>query len=85
MCLAVPGKIESIEASDPLTRLGKVNFGGVVREVSLALVPDAQVGDYVVVHAGFAINRLDEAEAQKVFEYIAALGTAPGLSPSNTG
>ncbi len=73
MCLAVPGKIESINTDDPVARLGKVNFGGVVREVSLALVPEAEVGDYVIVHAGFAISRLDEDEANKVFEYIGQL------------
>jgi len=80
MCLAIPGKIESISTDDPIARIGKVNFGGVVRDVSLALVPEACVGDYVIVHAGFALSRLDEAEANKVFEYIAQLdgSTAPG-------
>lgn len=80
MCLAVPGKIESIGTDDPVARIGKVNFGGVLREVSLALVPEAGVGDYVIVHAGFALSRLDEAEANKVFEYIAQLegSTSPG-------
>ena len=70
MCLAIPGKIESINGGDPLTRMGKVNFGGILKEACLAYVPEAKVGDYVIVHVGFALSRLDEAEAQKVFEYL---------------
>jgi hydrogenase expression/formation protein HypC len=70
MCLAIPGKITSITGEDPLTRCGKVDFGGIFKEVSLAYVPEATVGDYVIVHVGFAISRVDEAEAQKVFEYL---------------
>jgi hydrogenase expression/formation protein HypC len=71
MCLAVPGKVISIREGDtPLHRAGKVSFGGVQKEINLAYVPDASVGDYVIVHAGFALNRIDEAEAQEVFEYL---------------
>ena len=70
MCLAIPGKIESVSGDDPLTRMGKVNFGGVLKDACLAYVPEAQVGDYVIVHVGFALSRLDEEEAQKVFEYL---------------
>lgn len=70
MCLAVPGKIISIQGEDPLSRIGKIDYGGVVKEASLAYVPEAEVGDYVIVHVGFALNRVDEAEAQKVFEYL---------------
>jgi hydrogenase expression/formation protein HypC len=70
MCLAVPGKIISTSGEDPLLRSGKVDFGGIRKEVSLAYVPEARVGDYVIVHVGFAISRLDEAEARKVFEYL---------------
>jgi hydrogenase expression/formation protein HypC len=71
MCLAVPGKLVSIdEAGDPLLRSGKVSFGGVIKPVNLAYLPEAVVGDYVIVHVGFAISRLDESEAQKVFEYL---------------
>ncbi len=70
MCLAVPGKIEQIEGDDPIFRVGKVNFGGVVREVNLAYVPEAKVGDYVMVHVGFAISIVDEAEAHQIFEYL---------------
>ena len=70
MCLAIPGKIESITGGDPLSRMGRINFGGIVKEASLAYVPEARVGDYVIVHAGFALSRVDEDEAQKVFEYL---------------
>lgn len=70
MCLGVPGRIVSIDESDAITRMGRVDFGGVVKEVSLAYVPEAQIGDYVVVHVGFAITRIDEEEAQEVFEYL---------------
>jgi hydrogenase expression/formation protein HypC len=70
MCLAIPGKVTSIAGSDPLLRTGKIDFGGVLKEASLAYVPEAIVGDYVLVHAGFAISRLDEEEAAKVFDYL---------------
>ena len=70
MCLAIPGKIESITGDDPLSRMGRINFGGIVKEASLAYVPEARVGNYVIVHAGFALSRVDEDEAQKVFEYL---------------
>ena len=70
MCLAVPGKITNITGDDPLIRTGKVDFGGILKEVSLAYVPEAQIGDYVIVHVGFAISRVDQEEAQKVFEYL---------------
>ena len=59
-----------ILGEDPLTRSGRVSFGGVVKEVNLACVPEAAVGDYVIVHVGFAISKLDEAEAQQVFQYL---------------
>lgn len=74
MCLAVPGKVLTIVDGDPLLRRGRVNFGGIVKEVSLAYVPEAQVGDYVIVHVGFAISRLDEEEAQRVFEHLREMG-----------
>jgi hydrogenase expression/formation protein HypC len=54
--------------------MGRVNFSGIVKEVSLAYVPSAQVGEYVIVHVGFAINTLDESEAQRVFEYLEHMG-----------
>ena len=72
MCLAVPGKIESISGED-LGRVARVSFSGVKRDISLAYVPEAQVGDYVLVHVGFAISRVDPAEADQVFEYLRQL------------
>jgi hydrogenase expression/formation protein HypC len=74
MCLAVPGKIVSIEGSDSILRSGRVDFSGVVKQVNLAYVPEAKIGDYVLVHVGFAINTIDEAEANQVFEYLREMG-----------
>jgi hydrogenase expression/formation protein HypC len=74
MCLAVPGKIVSIEGDDPIFRSGKVSFGGIFKPVNLSCVPDARIGDYVLVHVGFAISVVDEEEAQKVFEYLRQMG-----------
>jgi hydrogenase expression/formation protein HypC len=70
MCLAIPGKIISIKGDDALARSGAVSFGGVVKEINLALVPHAGIGDYVLVHAGFAINTINESEADRIFEYL---------------
>jgi hydrogenase expression/formation protein HypC len=69
MCLAIPGKILSI-SGELLERTGKVSFGGIIKDVSLAYASQARVGDYVIVHVGFAISVLDEAEANRVFEYL---------------
>ncbi len=69
MCLAVPGKIISITGED-LARMGRVSFGGIVKEVSLAYVPEADVDDYVVVHVGFAISQLDTQEAEQTLNYL---------------
>lgn len=79
MCLAIPGKVESIRGDDPLTRMGRVNFGGVIKEASLAYLPGVQVGDYVIVHVGFALSKVDEDEAQKVFEYLKQMGELADL------
>jgi hydrogenase expression/formation protein HypC len=74
VCLAVPGRITNItEGADPALRTGRVDFGGVAREVSLAFVPEAAVGDYVIVHVGFAISLLDEEEAKQTLADLAAL------------
>jgi hydrogenase expression/formation protein HypC len=70
MCLGVPGKVLEIEPNALGMTMGKVSFGGIAKEVCLAYVPEAQIGDYVIVHAGFAISRLDEAEAMEVFELL---------------
>jgi hydrogenase expression/formation protein HypC len=74
MCLAIPGKITVISGEDPLERVGKIDFGGIIKEASLAFVPEARAGDYVIVHAGFALSRLDEDEAHKVFDYLKRMG-----------
>ena len=74
MCLAIPGRVESIDPADPNLRMARVRFGGIVKQVSLAYTPEARVGDYVIVHVGFAISRLDEKEAQQVFEYARQIG-----------
>ena len=60
----------SVSGEDPLERTGKIDFGGIQKTASLAYVPEAHIGDYVIVHVGFAISRVDEAEALKVFEYL---------------
>ena len=73
MCLAVPGKSISIEENPLGVNMGKVSFGGIVKEVCLAFTPEAQVGDYVIVHTGFAISRLDEEEARQTLEALAEL------------
>lgn len=80
MCLAVPGKITTITGDEPLSRMGKIDFGGILKEASLAYVPEAKVGDYVIVHVGFAISRLDEAEANQVFEYLRQMEDLSELS-----
>jgi hydrogenase expression/formation protein HypC len=74
MCLGIPGEVRSI-ADDEL-RTARVSFGGVVKDVCLAYVPEAEVGDYVVVHAGFAISRVDRVAAQETFAWLAALDAA---------
>jgi hydrogenase expression/formation protein HypC len=72
MCLGIPGEIQSIV--EGALRTGRVAFGGIVKEVCLAYVPEARVGDFVVVHAGFAISRLDREAAERVFSYLDELG-----------
>ncbi|GGD70608.1 hydrogenase assembly protein HypC [Emticicia aquatilis] len=75
MCLAIPGKIKSIEYQyDGLVRMAKVVFGGITKEASLEMVPDAKEGDYVLVHVGVAISIVDEEEAQKTFKYLEEIG-----------
>ena len=73
MCLAIPGKVIEIEGAD-MMRMSRVDFGGITREISLAYLPDVQVNDYVIVHAGFAISQLDEEEAHETLRLLAELG-----------
>jgi len=70
MCLGVPGKVVDLGEADTPMPMGRVEFGGIVREVCLACTPEAKVGDYVLVHAGFAISTVSEADAQQTFEYL---------------
>jgi hydrogenase expression/formation protein HypC len=74
MCLAIPGKLLSVMGEEPLQRVGKISFGGIVKEVNLACVPEAKVGDYVIVHVGLAISTVDEAEAERVLGYLREMG-----------
>jgi hydrogenase expression/formation protein HypC len=64
----------SIEGDDPMFRSGKVSFGGTIKDVNLAYVPEAKIGDFVLVHVGFALSIVDEEEANKVFEYLREMG-----------
>lgn len=86
MCLAIPGRVLQIEGVD-LFRTGRVSFGGIVREVNLSPVPEAEVGSYVLVHVGMAIGLIDEVEAARVFAWLAEIDQLdelpmPGLPDS---
>jgi hydrogenase expression/formation protein HypC len=81
MCLAIPGKVISIGTENTL-RIGRVQFGGVTQAVSLYFVPEVVVGDYVLVHVGFAITRIDEAEAELTYRALEQLGMLEGELPS---
>ncbi len=72
MCLGIPGKVISVDGDAELL-MGKVDFGGVARQVCLAYVPDVRIGEYVVVHVGFALSKIDETEAQRIFELLREL------------
>ncbi|AWW28936.1 HypC/HybG/HupF family hydrogenase formation chaperone [Echinicola strongylocentroti] len=75
MCLAIPGKIKSIDLQyNNSVRMAKVVFGGITKEVSLEMLPDADIGDYVLVHVGVAISKVDEEEAYKTFKYLEEIG-----------
>jgi hydrogenase expression/formation protein HypC len=85
MCLAVPGRVVSVAGQD-VTRSGRVDFGGLTKEINLAFVPEAQVDDYVLVHVGFALTVIDEAQAARMVETLAQLdeleqGAEEGLLP----
>ena len=85
MCLSIPGKLIEITAQlDETFRSGKVSFDGVTKEVSLTLVPEAKIGDYVMVHVGAAISVVDETEAKKTFEILQQLGELEELNDPET-
>lgn len=73
MCLAVPGRVESVYDADG-ARMGRVNFGGVIKDVCLAYLPDIAAGDYAIVHVGFAISKIDEATALETLRTFESLG-----------
>jgi len=81
MCLAVPGKLLEITGDDPCFRTGRVSFGGVIKSVSLACVPEAKVDDYLLVHVGMALSVVDQQEAAETFAYLAAMGDLGDLNP----
>jgi hydrogenase expression/formation protein HypC len=83
MCLAIPGKLEERFGDDPLTPMGKVRFGGIAKDICLAFVPNAKVGDYVLVHVGMAISVIDEEEAQHVYGYLSEMGVLEELEGSS--
>jgi len=85
MCLGVPGKIIEIKEDPTGMTMGRVSFGGIVKEVCLAYTPEVAMGDFVVVHVGFAISQIDEAEAHQVFEYLKEMGELEELSVPQPG
>ncbi|MEQ8704429.1 MAG: HypC/HybG/HupF family hydrogenase formation chaperone [Phaeodactylibacter sp.] len=81
MCLAIPGKIQSIRHEyDGKIKMAKVSFGGIIKDATLDMVPQAEVGDYVLVHVGVAISLVDETEAKRVFEYLEQMGETDELT-----
>ncbi len=74
MCLGVPGQVVEVVHNEIGIPMGKVDFSGVVKEVCFAYTPEVEAGEWVVVHVGFAISKIDEAEAKKVFQYLAEIG-----------
>jgi len=84
MCLAVPGKILSI-SGEGMMRTARVDFGGVIRNASLAYLPEAVPGDYVLIHVGFAISKVEESEAQRVFEYLREMDELDGFTTDSPG
>ena len=80
MCLAVPGRIVEVSGEDALLRSARVDFGGVVKRVNLGFVPEARIGDYVLVHVGFAISKVDEDEAKRTFEMLREMSQLDELS-----
>jgi hydrogenase expression/formation protein HypC len=84
MCLAIPGKVVSIEQTNGL-RVGRIEFGGIVRQASLDFVPEAEVGDYVMVHVGFAISLVDAEEAERTYQLLEEIGALEGELPPEGG
>jgi hydrogenase expression/formation protein HypC len=83
MCLAIPGKVLSIENSSDATRMADISFGGIIKKASLEILPEAKEGDYVLVHVGVAISKVDEAEAQKTYQFLKDFGELNDLENDN--
>jgi hydrogenase expression/formation protein HypC len=83
MCLAIPGKIVSVEEANGL-RSARIQFGGIVRQASLDFVPEAQVGDYVMVHVGYALSRVDAAEAERTYQLLEEMGALEAELPESS-
>lgn len=84
MCLGIPGKLVEVYSQDDLP-MGKVEFGGILKEICLAYTPEARVGEYVIVHVGFAISRIDEAEAEEIFSYLEQIEEAMAEEEQESG
>lgn len=83
MCLAIPGKLISIDTQlDETFRMGRVSFGGIMKDVNLCMLPEAQIGDYVLVHVGVAISKVDEDEARETFNYLKQMGEVDEIEGS---
>ena len=81
MCLAIPGKVISVESEDQeIFRTGKISFGGIIKQVNLSMVPGINVGEYVLVHVGVAVGKIDEQEAMLTLEYLEQMGEMDDLS-----
>jgi hydrogenase expression/formation protein HypC len=85
MCLAVPGKVLNVEGEDPAFRTGSVDFCGVRKTVNLAFTPEVAPGDFVLVHVGFAISRVDPEEAARTYEYLKQIGALEDEGLSEPG
>jgi len=85
MCLGVPGQIVEIREDPTGMHMARVSFGGIVKEVCLAYTPEVEIGDYVVVHVGFAISTIDETEAHKVFDFLKEMGELAELEVPQPG
>lgn len=79
MCLAIPGKIVSIDNSNPDLKMAKVDFAGVMKNVCVEWLPDVQPGEYVLVHVGFALNKIDVEDAEKTLADLRAMGDLPAV------
>ena len=84
MCLAIPGKIIEITSQlDETFRTARVSFGGILKDINLYMTPEAHVGDFVLVHVGVAISKIDEDEATKIFSYLKEMGEVEELEQTN--